>query len=117
MKRTDDKPRADQGPQVSGNEVAGEQARRPREDVGLWQNDTQNDTQGALDLGRLFRDLISKNQDIAAAMERAMGIEPTSVAWEATALPLSYARVGVFSHAAGGTGNAASECAVCRGGD
>lgn len=25
-------------------------------------------------------------------VERAMGIEPTSVAWEATALPLSYAR-------------------------
>lgn len=25
--------------------------------------------------------------------ERAMGIEPTSVAWEATALPLSYARI------------------------
>ena len=25
-------------------------------------------------------------------LERAMGIEPTSVAWEATALPLSYAR-------------------------
>lgn len=28
-------------------------------------------------------------------MERAMGIEPTSVAWEATALPLSYARVAL----------------------
>lgn len=27
-------------------------------------------------------------------LERAMGIEPTSVAWEATALPLSYARCG-----------------------
>jgi hypothetical protein len=27
-------------------------------------------------------------------MERVMGIEPTSVAWEATALPLSYTRSG-----------------------
>ena len=34
-------------------------------------------------------------------MERAMGIEPTSVAWEATALPLSYARVAVESLCAG----------------
>jgi hypothetical protein len=27
-------------------------------------------------------------------MERAMGIEPTLVAWEATVLPLNYARFG-----------------------
>ena len=27
-------------------------------------------------------------------MERVKGIEPSSVAWEATALPLSYTRVG-----------------------
>ena len=29
-------------------------------------------------------------------MERAKGIEPSSVAWEATALPLSYARTQVM---------------------
>lgn len=29
------------------------------------------------------------------ALERAKGIEPSSVAWEATALPLSYARVAL----------------------
>src|SRR5450432_2118736 len=29
-------------------------------------------------------------------LERAKGIEPSSVAWEATALPLSYARVTRF---------------------
>jgi hypothetical protein len=27
-------------------------------------------------------------------LERAMGIEPTLVAWEATVLPLNYARCG-----------------------
>ena len=27
-------------------------------------------------------------------VERAMGIEPTLVAWEATVLPLNYARAG-----------------------
>ncbi|CEE35135.1 hypothetical protein XAC3810_640020 [Xanthomonas citri pv. citri] len=32
---------------------------------------------------------------MAEALERAMGIEPTSVAWEATALPLSYARMAL----------------------
>ena len=29
----------------------------------------------------------------AARVERAMGIEPTLVAWEATVLPLNYARL------------------------
>jgi hypothetical protein len=28
-------------------------------------------------------------------LERVKGIEPSSVAWEATALPLSYTRVGM----------------------
>ncbi len=36
-----------------------------------------------------------------ARLERAMGIEPTSVAWEATALPLSYARVAGAVYALG----------------
>ena len=33
-------------------------------------------------------DILSANE-----LERANGIEPSSVAWEATALPLSYARI------------------------
>ena len=28
-----------------------------------------------------------------AYVERAMGVEPTSVAWEATVLPMNYARI------------------------
>jgi hypothetical protein len=31
-------------------------------------------------------------------MERAMGIEPTSEAWEASILPLNYARSGTNRH-------------------
>ena len=31
---------------------------------------------------------------LGVEVERAKGIEPSSVAWEATALPLSYARAG-----------------------
>lgn len=34
-------------------------------------------------------------------LERAKGIEPSSVAWEATALPLSYARVACAVYAVG----------------
>lgn len=34
-------------------------------------------------------------------MERVKGIEPSSVAWEATALPLSYARVAGAVYAVG----------------
>ena len=58
----------------------------------------------------LRRGELRSNLDIAERLrrrkplgdvERAMGIEPTSVAWEATALPLSYARVAVGSLCAG----------------
>lgn len=30
------------------------------------------------------------------SLERVMGIEPTSSAWKAAALPLSYTRTGLF---------------------
>ncbi len=78
MEGANDEPRPDHGPQVSRDEVAGEQAGRPRENVGLWQNDTQNDTQGVLDLGRFWGALAYENQGVAEIVERVMGIEPTS---------------------------------------
>ena len=37
---------------------------------------------------------ISVMQPGVSSIERVKGIEPSSVAWEATALPLSYTRVG-----------------------
>lgn len=41
----------------------------------------------------LRRSMDSGGSPWKVEVERAMGIEPTSVAWEATALPLSYARI------------------------
>jgi hypothetical protein len=45
-----------------------------------------------------FRDILSPNingLDKSKDLERVKGIEPSSLAWEAKALPLSYTRDGV----------------------
>src|SRR5690606_25410657 len=49
-------------------------------------------------------------------LERVMGIEPTSSAWEAEVLPLNYTRAGsLFMHGTGYHGNAREASATMRG--
>ena len=45
---------------------------------------------------------------LSAHMERAMGIEPTSRAWEARILPMNYAREWSYDSRFG------SVCQICR---
>ncbi len=44
---------------------------------------------------------IRKEERRLCPMERVKGIEPSHMAWEANALPLSYTRLGVFYHILG----------------
>src|ERR1700754_937872 len=86
---------ADDTEQVGRHAEADVESGGAMQEKGLWhEGDTSNDTflKAVSGYRRLPATVVP--QELRRKLERVKGIEPSSVAWEATALPLSYTRIG-----------------------